>query len=277
MKFRFDTGGLLFPRAINQLFTGLYVMELCLIGLFFLVHNEREQRVCVPHAIITILVFLGTLLYQHHLNKAFHPLLYHVPIDVKDDASKRGEHLAHKPDAQPAAITQKSDHYESNSSESTGERPSMLHANDVENNMYGNRRNNFEAQHTSALSPSVQDVPASIRHMREKLHCDIESQNPIGLDSLPCSGAHDKLESLTQNQRDSLFNRAFQHGALRTKRPVIWIPRDDIGVSDDEIFDTQRLSKCIWISNEYQTLNGRCKPIFSRSPPDFSKLDLIRI
>lgn len=33
-KFRFDTGGLLYPTAINQLFTGLYLMELCLIGLF---------------------------------------------------------------------------------------------------------------------------------------------------------------------------------------------------------------------------------------------------
>ncbi len=34
-----DSGGLWFPSAINQTFTGLYFMEVCLIGLFFLVRD----------------------------------------------------------------------------------------------------------------------------------------------------------------------------------------------------------------------------------------------
>ena len=38
-----DTGGLVYPKAINQLFVGLYVMECYLIGLFFLVRNEHNQ------------------------------------------------------------------------------------------------------------------------------------------------------------------------------------------------------------------------------------------
>ena len=42
-KFRFDTGGLLFPRAINQLFTGLYIMEFSLVGLFFLVRDVEAM------------------------------------------------------------------------------------------------------------------------------------------------------------------------------------------------------------------------------------------
>jgi hypothetical protein len=41
-----DTGSLLYPRAINQNFIGLYVMELCLIGLFFLVRDDKKT----PHA-----------------------------------------------------------------------------------------------------------------------------------------------------------------------------------------------------------------------------------
>lgn len=44
--FRLDTGGLLFPRAINQLFVGLYVMELSLAGLFFLVRDESNFAAC---------------------------------------------------------------------------------------------------------------------------------------------------------------------------------------------------------------------------------------
>lgn len=67
-KFRFDTGGLLYPTAINQLFTGLYVMELCLIGLFFLVRDADDSghavgTPCKGQAIIMIicLIFTGRL------------------------------------------------------------------------------------------------------------------------------------------------------------------------------------------------------------------------
>ena len=91
------------------------------------------------------------------------------------------------------------------------------------------------------------------------------------------AGIHDELEDLTPDERDQLVQRAFQHEALRAKRPVIWIPRDDLGVSDDEVYRTQRFSKHVWISNEYQALDGKCRTIFSRSPPDFSEVDLIQL
>ncbi len=48
-KFRFGTGGLLYPTAINQLFTGLYVMEICLIGLFLLVRRCNGSGDCTWH------------------------------------------------------------------------------------------------------------------------------------------------------------------------------------------------------------------------------------
>jgi hypothetical protein len=42
-KFRYDTGGLQFPTAIDQLFTGLHSLEVYLAGQFFLVRDESEQ------------------------------------------------------------------------------------------------------------------------------------------------------------------------------------------------------------------------------------------
>src|SRR5690606_29469687 len=50
----------------------------------------------------------------------------------------------------------------------------------------------------------------------------------------------DEIEDLSPEERDRLVSRAFQHSALRAKRPVIWIPRDDLGIADDEIWRTQR-------------------------------------
>src|SRR5690606_23674877 len=68
-NFRFDTGGILFPRAVNQLFTGLYVMEVCLVGLFFLVRDANGNVACFPQAIIMIILAVLTMVFQYTLNK----------------------------------------------------------------------------------------------------------------------------------------------------------------------------------------------------------------
>ena len=86
-----DTGGLLYPRAINQTFVGLYVMELCLIGLFFLVRDADNNSACFPQAIIMIVVMALTAIYQFLLNQAFAPLYEHLPITLEDDAVLRDE------------------------------------------------------------------------------------------------------------------------------------------------------------------------------------------
>lgn len=82
-----ETNGLIFPKAVNQLFTGLYFLELCLVGLFFL----QSNRACVPHAIIMIVTLIFTILFQFVLNRAFSPLFTYLPITFEDEAVERDE------------------------------------------------------------------------------------------------------------------------------------------------------------------------------------------
>ncbi|KAH7068142.1 hypothetical protein BKA63DRAFT_451362 [Paraphoma chrysanthemicola] len=82
-----ETNGLIFPKAVNQLFTGLYFLQLCLIGLFFL----QDDKSCVPHAIIMIVTLGFTVLYQIVLNRAFGPLFTYLPITFEDEAVERDE------------------------------------------------------------------------------------------------------------------------------------------------------------------------------------------
>ncbi|KAK8151807.1 hypothetical protein IWX90DRAFT_490802 [Phyllosticta citrichinensis] len=88
-RWRTDSGGLFFPRAVNQTFTGIYVMVLVLIGLFFLVRDEQGDVVCIPHAIVMIVVGVGVIIYQYMLNKSLGPLFTYVPITMEDDAQAR--------------------------------------------------------------------------------------------------------------------------------------------------------------------------------------------
>lgn len=305
-KFRFDTGGLLFPRAINQLFTGLYVMEVCLIGLFFLVRDENDQVACEGQGICMLVVLVLTIGYQILLNEAFGPLIRYLPITLEDEAVRRDEEFARAQqsrlgidagdkDADVEHRLAKQEHedchqgrdardielesleedretrlrHDSNCRLSTSKpgskRPSWT-------DRSPNRRSKYFGVNSATSSPTIQAL-------REKMAQDAEAQGPPpkALGHALFAGIHDELEDLTPDERDQLVQRAFQHEALRAKRPVIWIPRDDLGVSDDEIYRTQRFSKHIWISNEYQALDGKCRTIFSRSPPDFSEVDLIQL
>lgn len=91
------------------------------------------------------------------------------------------------------------------------------------------------------------------------------------------SGRNDELEDLTPEQRDSLVQRAFQHSALRARRPCIWLVRDDLGVSDDEVARMGRFSSALWVSNSGTGLDSKGRCVYSKSPPDFSEVDLIQL
>ena len=86
-----ETNGLIFPKAVNQLFLGLYFLELCLIGLFFLQRDTKNRVACAPHAIIMIILLVFTALFQYLLNRAFGPLFTYLPITFEDEAVQRDE------------------------------------------------------------------------------------------------------------------------------------------------------------------------------------------
>ncbi|EUC51180.1 hypothetical protein COCMIDRAFT_21557 [Bipolaris oryzae ATCC 44560] len=86
-----ETNGLIFPKAVNQLFTGLYFLELCLVGLFFLQEDEAGNQSCFPHAIVMIVMLIFTALFQLVLNRAFGPLFTYLPITFEDEAVQRDE------------------------------------------------------------------------------------------------------------------------------------------------------------------------------------------
>ncbi|KAF3392692.1 putative protein RSN1 [Penicillium rolfsii] len=308
-KFRFDTGGLLFPRAVNQLFTGLYFMEVCLIGLFFLVRDTEGSVACKGQAIVMIIVLILTIGFQILLNEAFGPLLRYLPITLEDDAVRRDEEfhraqlvrLGLSVDGEDEDDDGQLEHRLANRERKEHDRDrdaqdielKALEADREERKRHDSgllstpklgakrpswadrspdRRSKFFGANSAGPSPTI-------KALREKMSHDTEAQGPATktVGHALFAGIHDELEDLTPDERDQLVQRAFQHEALRAKRPVVWIPRDDLGISDDEVYRTQRFSKHIWISNEYQALDGKCRAIFSRSPPDFSEVDLIQL
>lgn len=319
-KFRFDTGGLLFPTAINQLFTGLYLMELCLIGLFFLVKDASSDGTaygtpCKVQGIIMIVVLVLTVLYQWLLNRAFGPLLRYLPITLEDEAVMRDEEFARAQEKRwmldeneqegddindvlrdrerlSADENRAAESIEMRNLETSNERGRLDPRNlgllvpETVGNLNPLKRSSWadRSRKKAPYSPGQNGQAVSPRQHGSQHHPvrrprDVEAQrsgtNAIG--EALFAGINDEIEDLTPEQRDKLVQRAFQHEALRARRPVIWIPRDDLGVSDDEILRTQKLSKYIWISNEFTGLDSNGRVVYRRSPPDFSEVDLIEL
>lgn len=289
-------------------------MELCLVGLFFLVRDSDELgnsvgTPCKGQAIIMIVVFLLTIVYQYLLNKAFGPLFRYLPITLEDEAVVRDEEFARAQEKRwnldeneqegddiNDILEERARRSEEESRQA--EEIEMKQIEELKDRGGSNRR------HLGSIVPGAIGhlIPAKgswadrsrkpkandsakpdqghfmTSHRRHRQPIDPESQlsgNPIG--EALFAGINDEIEDLTPEERDKLVQRAFQHEALRAKRPVIWIPRDELGVSDDEIHRTQRLSKHIWISNEYTGLDGKSRVVYRRSPPDFSEVDLIEL
>lgn len=262
-----------------------------------------------------IIVLILTFFYQWLLNGAFGPLLRYLPITLEDEAVMHDEEFARAQEERWKLDEngQKGDNIDDISRDHnrvSADESRAVESIEMQNMEAPNERGRLDPRNHSLLSPeavrnfvplkasswverSRKKTPyspgqnsqlASPRQHRQKHHAvhklpDVEAQrsgtNAIG--EALFAGINDEIEDLTPDERDKLVQRAFQHEALRARRPVIWIPRDDLGVSDDEIYRTQKLSTYIWISNEFTGLDSDGRVVYRRSPPDFSEVDLIEL
>ncbi|KPI38724.1 uncharacterized protein AB675_5833 [Cyphellophora attinorum] len=381
-RFTMDTGGLLYPNAINTTFVGVYMMEIALIGMFFLVRDENDNVACEGQAIAMIVVTILTGIYQYLLNQAFSPLFRYLPITLEDDAVRRDEEFAlvmrkkHRQENWDRESEDLEDRLEDNERRERAENdqleehelrnieddkqrrlskrdsqgipelepyefqnPEIMASIDQESKGFqilkkaakktaapllkvptresrksswadrDNARNRRSSQFGGNESHSrVRGRSDSYSELADDQHHDghntrrkspprkvldqINAFNPLTGDEKDIeaqrnarnqladalyAGRNDELEDLTPEERDALVQRAFQHSALRARRPVIWLPRDELGVSDDEVKRMGRFSRHLWVSNVRQGLDSKGRCVYSGAPPDFSEIDLIRL
>lgn len=66
-----ETGGLFFKTALNQMFAGIYIEHLCLIGLFFLARDESNGFAALPEAILMVVLLVSCIAAQIWLNSEY--------------------------------------------------------------------------------------------------------------------------------------------------------------------------------------------------------------
>jgi len=363
IRFTRDTGGLLYPNAVNYTFVGLYIMEIALIGMFFLVRDQDGGVACTGQAVGMIVILILTVGYQILLNDAFSPLFRYLPITLEDDAVRRDEEFARamqekhglienevdgvpveaqleqnerrsleedrqaQQDERRQIEADKSRRMPSSRPESPELEPDEFQTPEVAMNLdresrgiqrmrkavqktadttkshlplprrsgrdqhhksWADRddtRNQRASDSRSTELPHQQSAPHPVLDRINNFHPllgsekDIEAQRAARnqLAEALFAGINDELEDLTPDERDKMVQRAFRHSALRARRPVVWLPRDELGVSDDEVRRMGRFSQNLWVSNMRQGLDSKARCVYSGAPPDFSELDLIQL
>ncbi|KAK5660537.1 hypothetical protein OQA88_13086 [Cercophora sp. LCS_1] len=77
-----DTRGLIYPTALKQLFTGIYLAEVCMIGLF-------GASTAAGPAILMVIFLVFTILFHISMNNALDPLLYNLPLSLLAEEETR--------------------------------------------------------------------------------------------------------------------------------------------------------------------------------------------
>ncbi|CCA74265.1 related to RSN1-Overexpression rescues sro7/sop1 in NaCl [Serendipita indica DSM 11827] len=71
-----DTGGLFFPKAIQHMFVGLYIQQICLAALFFIAPGGKGAGGS------TIALLLLTAFFHAILNNSYGPLVHSLPLTL---------------------------------------------------------------------------------------------------------------------------------------------------------------------------------------------------
>jgi hypothetical protein len=200
-RYDYESGGRFFVAALNQLFTGLYVMEVCLIGHFFATVGDEGRLTCVPHGIAMIVVLALTAAYQVFMNRTFKSLTEYLPVcgDVDRDVlatNRSGDE----------------DHYDQGKRSDEGGKGTSL---------------------VLLERPGESSVTEASRYGRD--HRAEKRQPPAISSRLPSVEREGLTFGKTHKSADETVP---SYGSA--PKPIVWIPRDGYGISTDEIRSTAK-------------------------------------
>ena len=226
-----DTKGLVYPRALQQTTTGVYLCMLCMIGLFAI------NRAIGP-LVLMIIFFIFIVLVHVSLNSAIEPLLYTLPksLEVEEEALLSLENGEGRDGlAIEKGIHQTSEPLRNNNSSSTNSGlkglPPAPH-----------KKPNFLVKW---LFPNKYTDYETLRRLVPRAFADIDYSPEI--------------------ERNAYYNPAVARSS-----PLLWIPRDSMGVSRQEIRHT---SKVIPITDEGAGFTDKGSLVFNvdERPPVYQE------
>jgi hypothetical protein len=269
-----DTRGLLYPHALKQILTGVYLAEICLIGLFGL-------RAAFGPVLLMLMLIIFTGLVHVSLNEALGPLLYNLPrtlaveeqgrklpgggMNVKDDMGVEDlEKLYSPPNIQTVEGQQPGDGMQDeqdmgvedlDESESDSDTDSPVHGeqntraiegasgsmNFISRFLKSHLKSKINTHINNLIDPFdfwtpwiFPDPEIKPNFLLKWLHPEIFADYKILRELVP----EDLPEPIYPND---LARNAYYPPSMMLPSPKLWIPRDEAGVSRQEVTHTGKV------------------------------------
>lgn len=241
-----DVRGMHYPRALFQTFTGIYIGQICMLGIFVV---GRGWGPIVLQAI----GLLSTVFCHFHLKEAFDSLLEEVPMDcmraldgVSDTPSFSGY------SEYESKVLRARNNIKDNKEDGDEEKSNSINSQDVE----ANEETSHLGHHVPLLADrdfkKLESKNSIIRYFRPDVFLNFRHSKRI----LPAS------YNMAPEEKEN--KHAYDPPAISAKCPDVWIPKDKMGLSDIEI---EKLKGIVKISNENATFDEKGKIVYLGKPP----------
>ncbi|KAJ5807439.1 hypothetical protein N7447_010895 [Penicillium robsamsonii] len=228
-----DTQGRCYTRALQHLTVGCYLSMVCLIGLFAI--GSGANRMALGPLILMIIFLVFVILYHLSLNSAMEPLLNYLPKNL--EAEEEGLLAAEKANNLSSLNEQsKTDDLTAPSGSVSPHRDSgIANVGSVDSAEKG-----LTEPSSTAPKPNI-----FTKFLRPDLYQNYHQMRKL------VPGSTDIVTYPAEAERD-----AYCHPVVNSQPPLLWIPRDPLGVSSQEVAHTMRV---IPITDEDAYLDENCK------------------
>ena len=276
---------MLFENALSQIFAGIYVLEVTLIGLFFLVRDSKGRVACTPQAVIMIIALIFTAIYHYVLETTLRPLHDFLPATL-EDAAVAAERERFRVDSDIAQTYKREEHVRQSDSielskpSSDSEKPNAAETSESRLDTQVDRTTS-RAQ-TKGISKTAANARKALfrlnketaaRRASNQAHTHTRagtSRRREVADQMGASiaGYPDELTDLTPQELEAELKAAYQDPVTRVPPPVIWIPKDPAGVSEDTVKRAARYGNYLQYSNSGAFLTKKNKVEVTQPAPD---------
>ncbi|KAK4689955.1 calcium permeable stress-gated cation channel, partial [Tremellales sp. Uapishka_1] len=248
-----DTGGLFFPKAVTHLFVGMYIQEIALCALFFLARDENNKVSAIPQGALMVaihyilLVSYGPLINSLPLSLAY--MSYGMPKETGHEGSEAANEPAVNSSTERLTLQSSPQIYNNekqprsaegltgetqtpNTTPSASTRPGPPVSSEQEDVELGNLGHNQEEEEDEEAFFAVPGGPGVVRGMRDD-----------------------------GNDPDAFF-----HPATKEPQRILWLPRDELGLTAAEIKENGAVG--IQSTDQFAVLNHKGKVKISGPPPD---------
>ncbi|KAK6350291.1 hypothetical protein TWF696_006522 [Orbilia brochopaga] len=210
-----DTKGMVYPRALYQTLTGLYLAEVCMIGLFALATTPGPL-------VLAVILLIITILFQIGLTNAFGPLLEPLPrnLQISENTAETNEAVANGEKSETRAV---------------------------------------------AMEAPPQNVSVFKKFFQPHRYANyLSAKALIPQENIEYSYSHEDREN------------AYAHPAMAAPEPILWLAKDEAGVSAEEIeackaFDIVASDEFAWINEKSKVQWEAVVDDEEVNPPDYQE------